>query len=731
MKKSDEYHRAWGGNNETGKVISSEIIQRVKPHIVNLNNGRLSSDGIVTTNELDLSYIFDVRLKDEIEKSQMFGKPCRIVIYAHGGLVSESSGIKVAAKHVDWWLRNGIYPIYFTWETGLIGALSTILRECSSELGLSGRRDLWDHTTDPLIELAGRALGTAKIWSAMKRSAERGVQPGGGALEVASRLSALAAEYPGSLELHAIGHSAGANFHAEFLRALAAESNIEIKTLHLLAPAINIAVFKKNLLPLIAENRIALLRIFSMNERLEREDTCGVIYRKSLLYFVASACEERRGEPILGLEESVRGDRELIQLFGLDGAQPKKRAKCEIVLSSTSAKEGLRASQAETHGGFDDDPSTMNAVMRSVLEKDDGENLDQSFPNEQLQNDGRSIAEETLIDWPDALGFIRRRTLEVAEKKTIITQQASDILSTPKMKNSIKRALCVGIDGYKTKPLRYCVADAKKWDEELSSLGFDVLKLHDDEASRDRILDELAAMVKRSSPGDVLVFQYAGHGVLSPYADLDPATADDNAIVPIDGETGQLIFDYEMRHLFGNLPEMVNLTCFMDCCHSETNTRQYHVSAAGANAWLASGRDNLSSTKASQETYIGGRFIDPTSAMRDAFERRSAKRALERKVSGSSVSRSQSENLSAEAMENVSFAACQDRQVAYELDGSGRYTNHAISILKNNFGSGITNRQFHEMVKNEFIQSGFTLQIPALDCKSSYLDRVFLKSMVG
>ena len=41
-----------------------------------------------------------------------------VVLYAHGGGVTETSGLDIAQRQLNWWLNNAVYPISFAWETG-------------------------------------------------------------------------------------------------------------------------------------------------------------------------------------------------------------------------------------------------------------------------------------------------------------------------------------------------------------------------------------------------------------------------------------------------------------------------------------------------------------------------------------------------------------------------------------------------------------------------------------
>jgi hypothetical protein len=75
----------------------------------------------------------------------------------------------------------------------------------------------------------------------------------------------------------------------------------------------------------------------------------------------------------------------------------------------------------------------------------------------------------------------------------------------------------------------------------------------------------------------VLVFQFAGHGTQLPDADADeedPGGVDqDEALCPFDHVSGEYIVDDDLAALFMALPQGVNLTCFIDCCHSGTICR--------------------------------------------------------------------------------------------------------------------------------------------------------------
>jgi hypothetical protein len=141
-----------------------------------------------------------------------------------------------------------------------------------------------------------------------------------------------------------------------------------------------------------------------------------------------------------------------------------------------------------------------------------------------------------------------------------------------------RRALCIGINQYPTAPLYGCVADAEAWQATLRQLGFnDITMLRDHEATRDAILQALTALVTTSRAGEVVVLQFAGHGTQLPDVSGDEAGGDspgqDEAICPVDFARGAFVLDDDIGAIFTQIPPGVNVTCFIDCCHSGTISR--------------------------------------------------------------------------------------------------------------------------------------------------------------
>lgn len=338
------------------------------PHLVNLTAGNLSRDGEASTTRADVDRIFTEHLPAFLRERE--SEPAAVVFYAHGGLVDEKGGLRYAVNHVQWWKDNGVYPVFFVWETGLWETLYGILREW-----FPPRRGLVvDEVSDRVIEGLARGSRAGDVWGRMKDIARRAAEEGGGSRYVAQRLASFTEKYP-DIPLHAVGHSAGAIFHSHFIPA-ALDAGIPLfESLSMLAPAVRIDHFQATLLNLIGEEGpVRRASIFTMNAERERDDRCVFDnfpdYKKSLLYLIHYGLEPQRETPLLGLEESfhragigavfgepAEGHRSSAEVIWSDGREPDQRPlDCQ--------------SNAASHDAFDNNRLTMESVVRRITGSD-------------------------------------------------------------------------------------------------------------------------------------------------------------------------------------------------------------------------------------------------------------------------------------------------------------------------------------------------------------------------
>ncbi|HSH80571.1 MAG TPA: caspase family protein [Herpetosiphonaceae bacterium] len=685
--------------------LTPEAINFLRPYVVNLTLGEFSEAGVMKTTQADVDSIFDTHLARALDGAKASRERLRIVFWAHGGLVNETNGLLLAEKHVRWWRSNNIYPIYFVWETGLFETIGQLLRS-SRQAVRRATRDIFDYTTDPVIEGLVRALYAPRIWSGMKRSAELAVATDGGARYVATRLKAFCDAHPDEVELHAAGHSAGSIFQSHFLPAALELKVPAFRTTHFLAPAIRVDTFQNQLARFLG-NGIEHLTIFTMSSSRERDDDCAGIYRKSLLYLIYHALERDPKTPILGLEDSLRKDRRLADQFGLG---PTASKTGEVVWSDTTLLTGRSASTAIHHGDFDNDPSTMNSIVRRILGADDNDPI-VDFPPDVAG--GRNLSSwDYQVDWPEEVDMLFDEVQAPPATPAPAPPPVTPVPSTgsaaaPPYVQPIatgrRRALCVGINEYQAAPLYGCVADARQWESTLRTLGFDEIELLvDRQATRDAILQALRRMVTSSASGDIVVFQYAGHGTQLPDTSRDEKDGDtpanDEAICPIDYLDGAFVIDDDLGAIFDQITPGVNITCFIDCCHSGT------ISRFGVGAPPAGGNGAIG---------LRPRFIVANEQMKDAHRRfrQAAPARRSRSLRGLTE------------MPEVLFAACLSSEVAYEEGGHGDFTTRATQLLQAGLAS-LTNEQFEQQVTSRFGTS--PRQHPRLYCAPAARSRALL-----
>jgi hypothetical protein len=645
-----------------GQKLTPAMLDALRPHVINLSDGRLSNAGRYKTTVGDVEEIFAHHLPQAMEAARKRGEPLRIVVWAHGGLIDEESGLAIAHLQVDWWKQNYVYPIHFVWETGLLDALKQLLSGARELDRVS--RDLADHTTDPLVEAAARTVGAGKIWGAMKRTAERASQDDGGAHLVAQRLKTFCDAHA-DVQLHAVGHSAGSIFHAHFL-PMAIKAGVPcFETLQLLAPAMTTTLFKQRFLGA-AGSAYKQLRMYTMSRGYEQDDDVARVYRKSLLYLIYHALESDPRTDILGLEISLRNDPDLMQFFGLSGPRNGHAALWSVSTDAT----GPSATRSTTHGGFDNDRATMDSLVWSIR----GEPR-VTFPQEEargLAAGARAFA--TPIGGRDT-GAVTAPLVGVAPGK--------------------RRALCIGIDEYAGDDRLFgCVADAVSWQKALEARDFEVTALHDDQATHERVLQEMEKLLRTAGAGDSVVFQYAGHGTQVSDVDGDEDDGDDEALVPYDYASGRFLIDDELFELFGQLGAGASLTCFMDCCHSHTNTRKFLGPRLATTRAAGAADDRVRA----RSIRVLGTALDEKH--RD-FRTGSGSRGRGKRTS--------------EEMRAVSFAACEANEKAFESAGQGDFTRIATALLRSS--TAVSHDAFLQQVLQQF--GDRRRQTPRLDAPVS------------
>jgi len=339
----------------------------LRPHIISIGNeGALRTGGNYGTSVDDVATLFKKDIPAALETLR-----CKhILLYAHGGLVSEESAVQRLADYRAGMLAAGVYPLIFIWHSDYWTTIKNILQDAFSrrrpEGVLDSAKDFMLDRLDDALEPLARALRGKSGWDEMKVNALEASGSGGGAKLVVKHLVQLFAQQSG-LKLHVVGHSAGSIFNAPLVSALN-KAGLKIDTCTLWAPACTVDLFKEYYLPLIRSSGIKRTALFALTDKAEQDDHCANIYHKSLLYLVSHAFEKRAriplfrdGEPILGMAKHLLGDKDIQALT--------KSGKLDLVFAPNDEKLGsVKASKAQHHGDFDDDNETVRATLARILD---------------------------------------------------------------------------------------------------------------------------------------------------------------------------------------------------------------------------------------------------------------------------------------------------------------------------------------------------------------------------
>jgi hypothetical protein len=324
--------------------------QEIAGHFVHLNNGEYSKDAPYWSSAADVH---------ATATAIAGGKSEHFLFYAHGGLNSPEDAATRTAATFDGFARNSIYPYSVFYDTGLARTLKDIIvAEAKKIAGLTGGiGDFWDGLVEKAVGPVGKSL-----WREMKRDACLPFEAGrDGEAALKAFLAAFAAR-KGGLPIHMAGHSTGGVQIGHLLDALEriAIKPITIESISLMAPACTIDFYKQHYRPYLTGTstkgrptrvRVQRLHVYNLDDEAEKDDNTGQVYRKSLLYLVSNAFEEDRKAPLLGMQKFTGGI-----------ANDKG-------LTLFNTRDHKAISKACGHGDFDNDASTMNNVLKTILGK--------------------------------------------------------------------------------------------------------------------------------------------------------------------------------------------------------------------------------------------------------------------------------------------------------------------------------------------------------------------------
>jgi len=347
------------------------------------NDGKLRESGEVGNTREDVERIF--KKGGDFEKLTANWGTKRILLYAHGGLVSEPAALQRVSEYLPALLKNEVYPLAFIWKTDIWSTIGNVLKDIVSsrrpEGLLDAAKDFMLDRLDDSLELLAQGPGKV-VWGEMKENAVLSTaRADGGARLVLELLLELTQRDP-KVEVHFAGHSAGSIFVGPILQKLC-EAGGRVESLNLWAPACTMDFFREYYVPALQSNAVERFNLFTLKDAVEQDDDCAQIYHKSLLYLVAHACEKRsrilfgQGTPLLGMEKFIFNEK---ALFGVDPDAIRKTNPHAVKIACGKEAWWVRspnnllpgepfASGARHHGDFDDDKATIRSTLAQILGK--------------------------------------------------------------------------------------------------------------------------------------------------------------------------------------------------------------------------------------------------------------------------------------------------------------------------------------------------------------------------
>ena len=266
-----------------------------------------------------------------------------------------------------------------------------------------------------------------------------------------------------------------------------------------------------------------------------------------------------------------------------------------------------------------------------------------------------------------------------------------------------KQALLIGINNYQSiNGLQGCINDVTNVRDILKTFfGFtnnDIRVLTDTRATRANILSRLEKMVSQGKPGDLLVFQFSGHG--SQIRDRNNDELNDHLdelICPYDMNWDNgYITDDMLGNILMRLKKGVRMEIILDSCHSGTGTREI-------NPFRPSG--------VQLPGMIKGRFVTPPVDIESRYQ------GDEDKLKPAKAFRTDQRII----LNHILWAGCRDNQTSADAEINGYY-NGAFSYyfckhIRENKGK-ILRTDLCATVKNSLKFNKFE-QVPQLECDNN------------
>lgn len=334
----------------TRVTVAGPPVHEIWNHYVHIDDGQYDPKGEYPSHSEEVEAIVRRLVQGED------GTPPRhLLLYAHGGL----NAVEGCATRVGKWRKvfkaNGIAELHFIWETGLLAELRDVLlgKETFVKERVAGVSDWWDS----FVEKTSQPLGYS-LWREMQSDADIAFADNHAGTHFLTALrNALQDAGNNAPRLHLVGHSAGSIWMGHLLKRWQALNGPQVDKLIFFAPACTSEFFLDKIAPAVQQGIVSDMHHFLLDDQREKDDNVAAIYRKSLLYLVSRSYQSRQGAvAILGMEKHLPETIDALNKLNIAGR-----------VRHYNTRDNSNLTTSKSHGGFDNDETTMNAMLGLVL----------------------------------------------------------------------------------------------------------------------------------------------------------------------------------------------------------------------------------------------------------------------------------------------------------------------------------------------------------------------------
>ena len=322
-------------------------------------------------------------------------KVLKLALYAHGGLNSETDSIARIRVLAPYFEANGIYPLFLSWKTGIGETLAHMAQDWARKLfgeqdeRAGGWLDLGE-AKDRAIEALAHVAAKG-IWGEMRENAQAAAQSNRLLDLTCTQLQALSKalrQRNCQLELHLVGHSAGAILLGHLLRRMASlpanSSRPAVSTCSLFAAACSVRFAVEHYLPaadqgLLNLNKLWLYQLSDDNERGDGLPSAAApVYGKSLLCLVSRALDDARKMPLLGMERALlpefandamqwdKGELPFIKRWRKAWSPPDHDLALTTITQPAVCQTRMGGQTPATHGSFDNNIVVLTQTLERI-----------------------------------------------------------------------------------------------------------------------------------------------------------------------------------------------------------------------------------------------------------------------------------------------------------------------------------------------------------------------------